>query len=499
MNQVLSSKSWRNEMAAVFSPFLLGALVFPLCAGDQGKTKTETFDSDPRWQGANNRSAREKELVAIKQDFGYCRSDNAGGQRGEIGGFVTPAGEAAYYGKVLQPKALPDPLSASGTFSCPDGAFHILLGFFNAGTINEWRTPNTIAIRLNGRGDHFYAYVEYCTSKWRAGGDTTPFPSREDLTTGRKSLIGFPSGGRVHNWTLTYDPNRNDGHGVVTATIDKETAICNLEAGHKADGIVVNRFGILNVVKSADTGGEVYFDNITVNGEAETFDEDPKWDGKNNRRTYPSLIVRPRFDFGYSPTNIAGGKSKGELGGMIFRGDCRYPERMAALGDAVGPLTLERPFKISGKIAMTRGVSDSTTLFGFYNSTESMQRNDSQKDGIPESLVGVQIEGPSSEGFCFYPVYRAKGGPGSYPPTRDFPRIYPDGASHDWSLVYDPAGPGGKGRITVSLDGRSASFDLEEGAKSSGTLLDRFGIVTTWIDGNGQNVYWDDITYTVKQ
>lgn len=60
--------------------------------------------------------------------------------------------------------------------------------FFNSETVNEWRTPNTIAMRLNGRGENFFAYVEYCTSKWRAGGDTTPFPSLTDPQTGRWNL-----------------------------------------------------------------------------------------------------------------------------------------------------------------------------------------------------------------------------------------------------------------------------------------------------------------------
>ncbi len=28
---------------------------------------------------------------------------------------------------------------------------------------------------------------------------------------------------------------------------------------------------------------------------------------------------------------------------------------------------------------------------------------------------------------------------------------------------------------------------------------DRFGLVTTWIDGHGQHVYFDDLTYTCRQ
>ena len=41
----------------------------------------------------------------------------------------------------------------NGKLVCPGRNFHVLVGFFNAGTINEWRTPNTIVLRLYGRGD----------------------------------------------------------------------------------------------------------------------------------------------------------------------------------------------------------------------------------------------------------------------------------------------------------------------------------------------------------
>ncbi|MBI4600677.1 MAG: hypothetical protein HY721_01830 [Planctomycetes bacterium] len=463
-------------------------------------TKTEGFDRDPGWIGVNHRSARNRPPATVRQDFGYSKTRNAGGKdAGEIGGLVSAAGEVAYYAKPIEPRTFKDRLSASGTLSCGDGGYHMLLGFFNADTAKEWRTPNTVAIRLNGRGDHFYAYVEYCTSKWRAGGDTTPFPSRQDPQSGRMQLIGFPSGHTPHGWSIAYDPTGNGGKGVIAATIDDATATCNLDEGHAADGATFNRFGVLGVMKSVDNGTDVWFDDIAIDGRTEACDRDPLWEGKSNRETWTSTLVRPWFDFGFSPTQLAGGKAPGELGGQIFRGDCRYPERMASYGDAIGPLELDKPFRASGKIALTRGVTDSTTLFGFYNSRDSMRSNESQSDGVPESVAGIHVEGPSSEGFLFYPVFRTKGGGSTVGRPRECSHIYPDGAAHDWSLEYDPAGAGGRGRITVSLDGKACSLDLEEGAKSRGTQLDRFGIVTTWIDGNSQDVYWDDIAYTVAQ
>ena len=69
--------------------------------------------------------------------------------------------------------------------------------------------------------------------------------------------------------------------------------------------------------------------------------------------------------------------------------------------------------------------------------------------------------------------------------------------SHDWTLDYDPDANGGLGGITVSLDGQAVTLNLDPGHKEIGALFNRFGIITTHIDGNGQTVYFDDLTYTI--
>lgn len=481
--------------------FLSAAIFLVLAASAEPATKTESFDRDPSWDHVNNRVAdRHTQPVTIRQDFGFSNTARAGGEMGEIGGFVQAAAEPAWYGKVIADRTLEQRLSASGTFSVADGGTNLLLGFFNADTAKEWRTANTLALRINGRGDNFFAYLEYCTSKWRAGADNPqPFPRREDPQTGRKELIGFPSGGKAHHWDMRYDPAGNNGAGVITATIDGQTSVCHLDPGHKADGAVFNRFGILNVMKSADNGTEFFVDDLTINGEAQPFDADPKWEGRGNRTTFTTLNIRPSFDFGFSPTHFAGGKAGGEMGGLFFRGDCRYPERMAYYGDRVGPLSLDQPIRARGKVALRRGVSDSTTLFGFFNAATAMRSNPSQNQGLPEGVLGVNIEGPSSEGFCFYPVARLPGRDGIVSPDLRTLRILPDGAAHDWQFDYNPAAAHGRGRITVTLDGRSIHLDLNEGDRSANARLDRFGLVTPWIDGNGQLVYFDDVTYSVSQ
>jgi len=406
---------------------------------------------------------------------------------------VTPAGEPAFYGKVITPTSFNDSLSASGILNVPQGGGHTLIGFFNADTVNEWRTPNTIALRIYGRGTYFLAYLEYGTGLWRAGG----------ASFGGEAAI--PSGAADYPFSLNYDPNGAGGLGTVSATLGSYSTVMTLDAGHKADGAIFNRFGVLNVMKSADDPGQIWLDNVTINGEPHSFNSDPGWDQRNNRRTYTSTNVRPRFDFGYSPgSNFAGGHSGGEIGGHTFRGDSRVEfngRRMAYYGARLNEtLSLNQPLHAEGKVGFHRGVSDSTTLIGFFHSDGSMRSNNSQDSATPENFVGAAIEGPSAEGFYLYPTYgvdqegvRASGGRGTPAP----PYIYPDGESRHWTLDYHPDGNGGSGSITVTLDGQAVTLNLDPGHKQIGAHFNRFGIITTHIDGSGQTVYFDDLTYTM--
>ncbi len=442
----------------------------------QAGEKVERFDQDPGWDGRNNRSASTRE---IRQDFGAAP--------GKVGGLVTPAAEPAFYAKEIPKRTLKDKFSASGTVVVEPGPGNTLVGFFNADTVNEWRTPNSIALRLNGRGDGFHVHLEYATALWRAGGDFYAV-----VENGKKQMRLFPSGPKAYAWTLSVDRE------TVTATLDGEKLVLPLDPGHSGDGATFTRFGILNVVKSADSPGTLWLDDVEVDGVMDRFDADPKWDARNARKTYLTSNVRPQFDFGYSATRHAGGAAAGEMGGLVFRGDERYPDRMAYYGDRLKPLTLDRPLKASGRVALRRAVTDSTVLIGFFHSKESMRVSQAQSSGFPENFLGVAIEGPSREGFLFYPAYGVDGEGQSGNGARDprCSRILPDGASHAWTLEYAPEG---SGAITVTLDGKPVTLALSKEHRANGARFDRFGLVTTHIDGNGQHVYFDDLTYTVDQ
>jgi WD40 repeat protein len=479
-----------------FRALLIVAIGFSRCI--LAAERSETFDKDPGWDEHNNRS-KSPEPQKIRQDFGYSATSHAGGAvSGEMGGFIQPAAEPAYYAKTIPQRTFNDALSASGKVVCAGQQFHALLGFFNAGTLNEWRTPNSIALRLQGRGDIFFAYVEYTTSRWRAGGDTPGgFSLVREEKTGRMQFKGFKTGPQVHQWSMRYDPQGNGGTGSITVTMDDETAVCHLDTGHKADGATFNRFGLLNVMKQFDTGGELWLDDVTVNGEAESFERDPKWDASQNRRTYTTNIVRPRFDFGYSATRHAGGKDIGEMGGLVFRGDGRFPEKMAYYGDRLEEMSLAKPLRASGKVSLRRGVTDSDVLLGFFHAEHSLASGGSDAIGMPPDFLGVSIGGPSREGFMISPAYRLHNTERRI--NERGPYLHPNGTSHDWTLEYTPGAGDGPGTIAVTLDGERVTMPIPREHLTMGAHFNRFGLISTHTDGNGQHLYFDDLSYTWTQ
>ncbi|MFN0126789.1 MAG: hypothetical protein ACKV19_08920 [Verrucomicrobiales bacterium] len=478
--------------ANLFATTLLIALGLPGRPAS-GALREENFDQEPaNWEGVNNRSTH-FEPRTVSQDFGYSpTSTHAGGAPGEIGGRIYPAGEPAYYGSPLpRPLTFDSPMSAEGSIFVAPGPGHFLLGFFSTNSLNEWRTPNTLVARINSRGAHSHFHLEYGTSRWRAGAGVIG-----EIVPGERILAKEIPNGHVHHWKLAYDPSRADGNGLLTFSLNDLVASIEIPPDHRAEGVTVSHFGLLSLIKTWDSPGEVWLDNIKINESRWNFSNDPKWDEFQNRRTYVTNDTRPKFNFGWSPTHHANGKRAGEMGGLIFRGDCREPARLASYGDRIATFSLDGALEARGKLSMRRGVTDSTAAIGFFNSVHSTQSNPSQKHSIPMDFLGINIEGPSSEGFFFYPVYRTHGDETGVPRVTQAPRIFPDGRSLDWFLKYDPAGAGGQGSISVGLDSETITLALSPGHKAIGATFDRFGICTPWIDGNSVTVYFDDLKYT---
>src|SRR5439155_13167873 len=104
----------------------------------------------------------------------------------------------------------------------------------------------------------------------------------------------------------------------------------------------------------------------------------------------------------------------------------------AHYGERLDSVPLDAPPAASGRVCLRRGVSDSTVLIGFFHAMGSMQVSQAQASGIPENFLGAAIEGPSGEGFFFYPLYGIdREGMGVAPRLQPPPpRILPDGKPH---------------------------------------------------------------------
>ncbi|HEX4591071.1 MAG TPA: hypothetical protein VH120_14130, partial [Gemmataceae bacterium] len=315
--------------------------------------------------------------------------------------------------------------------------------------------------------------------------------------------------GTRYQWTLDYDPDAAGGRGQFRFTIhgdapkpgefsnaaileshkaearrrfpDVTAFSVDLPEGYRKQGTTFDHFGLMNMMKP---GGRmsIYFDDLHYLERSQDFSQDPKWDASGNRSTYQSKDVGGAHDFGFSATNYAGGQV-GEVGGTFWRSG-----KYAYYADKVGPLTLDDRLEASGKVVLKSGGPDSDMFLGWFNSAN--------KDEPPTragNFLGVHVGGPTRVGHYFQPsLATAKGTIGQ---AKTGPVLTP-GKVYDWSLVYDPAGEGGNGAVTVTLGKDSVTLPLKKGMKAQGTSFDRFGVFTSNIGGQIVRIYLDDLKYT---
>jgi hypothetical protein len=131
---------------------------------------------------------------------------------------------------------------------------------------------------------------------------------------------------------------------------------------------------------------------------------------------------------------------------------------------------------------------DSDMAFGWFNSAS--------KDASPaeKNFLGIHVGGPTRKGHMFAPdCANAKGDE-----DRSDGPVLAHGKSYEWSLLYDPAGNGGTGSITVTLGKEKVVMNLKPGRKADGGTFDRFGLVSIKPGGNQVQLYLDDLTYSAS-
>lgn len=487
-------------MAAV-----LGSQVIILGA-EPMQLKTESFDSDPGWEGHNNHIVP-KNVLVVKQDFGFSATNLAGKAKGEIGGRIQRSTTPASYAAKIPTKTLDDKFTASGSFSLTksEGGAGVFFGFFNSQQPGGSGRPiGSLGLDFDFEGKGGRLAVRLITNTNKSCGTfITPY------LPGKFRPTPIKNDGTRYHWTLAYDPAAADGNGQFTFTMRSEshtaenygplpdasqkeaqarfpnttTFTIDLTPGFKKEGATFDRFGIQNMMKS---GGAVmmYFDDVTFAGQDEDFTQEPKWIASGNRTTYEDREVVGAHDFGFNAqTHHAGGSRAGEVGGGLWRsGDYGY------YADKVGPLNLEQRLEARGKAKLVTAGPDSDMHIGWFSSAT--------KDKSPDeagNFIGIHVGGPTRIGHYFIPQFATAAGTKGR--VESGPIITP-GKVFDWSLVYDPAGANGLGEMRVTLGTQSATLALKPGQKKQGATVDRFGLFTSQAGGQMVKIFLDDLSYT---
>jgi len=455
-----------------------------LAVAAPGGERRQDFAADPGWEGHRNRLVPTPAPVT-RQDFGHRPTRHAGGgAAGEVGGRIRRSATPAWYARAIPERTLDHSLTASGRFAVTQagGSSGALVGWFNKGS-RGWRTPNSLAFRVDGNGGKYWVLFEYGTRTWSTGGGAT-YEGRYQTTKSEP----FAADGTSHAWTLAYDPVGEGRDGRITFTLDGRPYTAAVPRAHKAEGASFDRFGLFNQQIAGD-GLELYVDDLALDGVPQDFAADPGWEGRGNRVAFADRVMRPLHDFGFSPTSRAGGRP-GELGGVVWR-----DEAPAYYADRVGRLTLDDDLVASGTVCLAGASSDSGVYLGWFDAAAKRGKATPEHEEPQRGLLGVLIEGPSRAGHYLRPAYRTAAGEGSA--AGSGPRIRPDGAVHRWSIRYEPGGAGGRGRIAVTFDGQSQVLDLAPGHRARGASFDRFGLFNVQSGGPFVEIYLDDLNYTV--
>jgi hypothetical protein len=240
---------------------------------------------------------------------------------------------------------------------------------------------------------------------------------------------------------------------------------------------------------------------------SENFDKDPAWDAHQNR-IKPKAGKTVKQDFGYRAEGNVAGKSKGEIGGTIWRS--MTPASYAA---TIVPRTMNDKLHATGTIAITATAGSSGAFFGWFKADEA--------DAGRQNSLGFRLAGEGSGARITFQLVTAKnqacgtkitpwvvdktkpkGPERKYRPTS----IKNDGTRYTWTMAYDPDANNGDGQMQFSIrsnaekpdeafEGKTFEVNLPKGYKAHGTTFNRFGLANSARPGNPLTIYFDDLEY----
>jgi WD40 repeat protein len=216
--------------------------------------RPEDFSKEPKWIAMGNRKTYEDREVVGAHDFGFSEKTNhAGGARaGEVGGGLWRSGDYGYYGDHVGPLDLNQKLEARGKAKMvtagPDSDMHI--GWFSSATKDKSpdEAGNFIGIHVGGptRIGHYFI-PQFATAKG---------------TKGKVDKGPIITPGKLFDWSLVYDPAASNGNGEMRVTLGTETVTLALKPGQKAEGAMLDRFGLF----TSQAGGQmvkIFLDDVS--------------------------------------------------------------------------------------------------------------------------------------------------------------------------------------------------------------------------------------------
>jgi hypothetical protein len=301
-----------------------------------------------------------------------------------------------------------------------------------------------------------------------------------------------------HHGDNFWEPKRNIDkvQGRLTFQLDREPVQHYfLDAGIRDEPTVMDRFGLWNFQIPEGRSCEFYVSDLIINGQKIDLSKDPNWQGMNNRISFVERDFHPGQNYGYSQTNWAGEKI-GEIGGLLWRNEPVDPYH-GYYADDCGELTLDDRISFSGTINFVNGGTDAAMKFGYFNRDALMGPLEAGKGKDKEQFLGIHIADSTSVGYNFTTTLQG-GGAKAY---RRGPQFVPDRKRRHFSFDYDPAANNGQGSITAKLDDQVITINPKKGEmlRRAGMKFDRFGLLNVRSGGKYVEVYFDDLTYTVKR
>jgi hypothetical protein len=506
----------------VAAPRLVAALLIlvallPAMGAEPSRTimKSESFDRDPGWEGWNNHVVP-REVPAVVQDFGYETTNVAGQAAGEMGGRVNRASEPAYYADTIGTHTLDEPLKASGSFALTKstGSSGVFFGFFRAEQPGAGGRPVcSLGMDIDGENSGARLAVRMINARNQSCGTfVTPF------IPGKFRPTPIRNDGTRYAFTLEYDPAAAGGRGRFSFMLHSDahqpdeiagkqdlpekykaealarfphttSFAVDLPEGFKQQGATFDHFGLMNLMKAGGAMA-IHFDDLKYLDRAQDFSADPHWDASGNRKTYRATDVGGAHNFGFSAeTNHAGGANAGEVGGTFWRND-----HWGYYADKVGDLTFDDRLEARGRVVLAVGAPDSDMCFGWFG--DGGKKGESPDKAGP--FIGIHVGGPTRVGHYFLPAFTPSADVRAMP--KQGPVLTP-AKSYEWSIVYDPAGAGGKGTVTAKLGEESVTLELRAGQKAlaKDAKLDHFGVLAIGPGGQIVKVYLDDLQYTAAR